>query len=264
MSAAFVGSIPAVYDRHLGPVLFEPYAIDLAGRLPATARHVLEVAAGTGRVTRHLLARMPGDGALVASDLNAAMLARAREQIEDPRVSWQVADAQALPFEDGRFDAVVCQFGLMFVPDQALALRELARVLRPGGMILLSTWDQLARNGATQLAHELAVAAFPVDPPLFYLTPFSLDDPAIVCDLLAAAGFVAVHTETVAIAGECESAASLATGLVQGNPFHAQLLERGLDPAAFEHHLAEGLAKFGDRPCRSPMSAHVYVAKLPG
>ena len=68
--ARFVGNIPELYDRHMGPVLFEPYAKDMAARLPANAKRVLEVAAGTGRVTRHLLAALPPDGQLVATDLN--------------------------------------------------------------------------------------------------------------------------------------------------------------------------------------------------
>src|SRR5512135_1791816 len=115
----FVGNIPELYDRHMGPVLFEPYARDVAARLPATARRVLEIAAGTGRVTRHLLAALASDGELVATDLNEPMIDEARRRLgDDTRLRFAPADAQALPFEDARFDAIVCQFGLMFVPDQ--------------------------------------------------------------------------------------------------------------------------------------------------
>ncbi|MCX5742727.1 MAG: methyltransferase domain-containing protein, partial [Proteobacteria bacterium] len=166
-TTAFVGSIPELYDRHLGPVLFEPYALDLVGRLPAGATRVLEVAAGTGRVSRHLLRALPAEGTLLATDLNEAMIARAQQLIADPRVTWQAADVQALPMGDGLFDAVVVQFGLMFVPDKPLALREVRRVLRPGGRLLLNTWDHLARNEATAILHHLAMEAFPDDPPRF-------------------------------------------------------------------------------------------------
>lgn len=258
----FVGSIPELYDRHMGPVLFEPYAHDAARRLPADARRVLEVAAGTGRVTRQLLARLPADGELVASDLNPPMLEEAARRLgQDARLTFQQADAQALPFADRRFDTVVCQFGLMFVPDKGLALREMRRVLRPGGTLLLSTWDALERNPATVVLQDLVMQTFPDDPPLFMKTPFSMTDPAELEALAREAGFAKVVVETVALTGESESAAHLATGLVRGNPLWNQLVERGADAAAFEAAVRAALIRaFGDVPCRSALSAHVVTA----
>ncbi|HEY5933522.1 MAG TPA: class I SAM-dependent methyltransferase [Kofleriaceae bacterium] len=258
--AAFVGSIPALYDRHLGPVFFEPYALDLAARLPAGAQRVLEIAAGTGRVTRHLAAKVDE---LVVTDLNEAMLAIARASLPDPKLEWRVADMQALPFVDDSFDVVVGQFGLMFAPDKAAAIRELRRVVRPGGVVLLSTWNELAKNGAAQLAHEQALAAFPEDPPQFYLTPFSLHDARAVCALFEADGFE-VRSDTIDVMGSAESAADLAIGLVRGNPIALQLTERGVDVAKYEADVAAALAaRFGDHPCRTPLSAHVFVATRP-
>lgn len=258
---AFTGSIPELYDRHLGPVLFEPYAIDLAHRIPPGATRVLEVAAGTGRVTRHLLQRLPADGSVLATDLNDAMLARAAQVITDARVTWRAADAQALPLGDGEFDAVVCQFGLMFVPDKPLALREMRRVLRAGGRLLLSTWDRFDRNEVTRLLHELVTAAFPGDPPTFMLTPFSMHDRDALRALVVAAGFGEVAVETVEAAGRSASAAELAIGLVRGNPLWNQLVERGVDAPAFERTVADALvARFGDQPCCSSLSAHVVTA----
>ena len=176
------------------------------GPSAAGARRILEVAAGTGRVTRHLLAALPDDGELVATDLNEPMIETGRVRLCDPRLSWQVADAQALGFPDASFDAVACQFGLMFVPDKPLALGEMRRVLRPGGMLLLSTWDDVARNPATKILHELALATDPTDPPMFMKVPFSMHDPAAVRALVDEAGFREVRVATVAATAEASSA----------------------------------------------------------
>jgi ubiquinone/menaquinone biosynthesis C-methylase UbiE len=256
----FAGAIPELYERHLGPVLFEPYAKDLAARLPPTAVRVLEAAAGTGRVTRKLLAHLPPEGVLVATDLNEAMLDEGKRRLADPRLSWQVADMQELALPDASFNAVVCQFGLMFVPDKPRALRELRRVLAPGGILLLSTWDSLDRNPATKLLHELAAQTFPGDPPQFMKVPFSMPDPGALLQLAADAGFDGVRVDTVAITGEAESAAHLATGFARGNPLWHELSQREVDAAAFEADVAKRLAHaFGDRPCKTPMSAHVLT-----
>lgn len=258
----FVGSIPELYDRHMGPVLFEPYARDLAARLPHDARRVLEIASGTGRLTRALVAVLPADATLVATDLNEPMLAQAKQRTRDGRVTWHVADMQALPFENASFDAVLCQFGLMFAPDKPLALREMRRVLRPGGTLLVSTWNKLEQNGATALLQDLAIETFPDDPPTFFMqTPFCLPDADQLRALAHDAGFPAARVETVDKVGESESAAHFATGLVRGNPLWNQLVERGLDAAMFEAKVAAALARtYGAAPNRSPLSAHVLTA----
>src|SRR3954462_9954684 len=107
----FQGSIPALYDQHLGPMIFAPYADDLASRV-ADLRHgrILETAAGTGVVTRALVSALPESVSVEATDLNQPMLDHASSQLPSTRVIWRQADAQLLPFPDGAFDAVVCQF----------------------------------------------------------------------------------------------------------------------------------------------------------
>jgi len=252
----FAGSIPELYDRHMGPVLFEPYAQELAARLPPQAARVLEVAAGTGRVTRKLVSP---SREVVATDLNEPMLTEAKKHVRDPHVTWRTADAQELPFPDASFDAVVCAFGLMFVPEKPRALREFRRVLRPGGTLLLTTWGALAHNPASEALHQLAMALLPDDPPAFMATPFSMHD---VAELRALArDFPEAEVETLERIGVAESAAHLATGFVRGNPLYNQLVERGVDAPAFEATVAAVLAeRFGDHPCRSPMSAHFLTA----
>jgi ubiquinone/menaquinone biosynthesis C-methylase UbiE len=260
-TTAFVGSVPELYDRINGPALFEPYARDLARRVPDGARRILEVAAGTGRVTRHLAARLPADGELVATDLNQTMLDHARGAIDDPRIAWRTADAQALPVPDAEFDAVVCQLGLMFMPDKPRAVRELLRVLRPGGVALVNTWDTLAVNRATGIIHEVAVAACAADPPRFYETPHGMADRDALAALFRAAGFARVEVETVAVVGEFESARIAAHGLLRGSPIVGQLVARGLDLDALERAAEARLAaELGDHPCRHPLRAHVVTA----
>lgn len=260
MATPFSGSVPAAYDRYLGPVLFEPHARDLASRL-AGERDVLELAAGTGRLTRQLLARLGDRATVIATDLDDAMLAEARRAIADPRVTWEVADATDLPYPDARFDAVACQFGLMFFPDQARALREARRVLRPRGRLLLTTWNAIVTCAAQHLVHRLALEAYPDDPPRFLEVPFSLCDPAALVALVSGAGFAEVRLSTVAAVAEAPSATELATGLVRGTPLWHQLVARGVDAASFEARVrAELIARFGDAPCRSPLSAHAIEA----
>ncbi len=187
----FVGSIPEIYDRHLGPLLFEHYAADLAGRVtvPPGGR-VLELACGTGIATERLRAALPEDVEIVATDLNEAMLDLARSKRGNlANVHYQVADALDLPFEDGSFDAVVCQFGVMFFPDKAAGAREAARVLKPGGTYVFNVWDSLDRNPVIKVAQDTISGFFDGDPPTFLSIPFGYHalDPITV--LLQDAGF---------------------------------------------------------------------------
>lgn len=227
-AAAFAGSVPEHYDRHLGPVLFAPFAADLVGRWqPKPGCRVLEVAAGTGIVTRALLGRLPADGRLCATDLSQAMLDHAKSRLPpDPRLELRTADAQQLPFADGSFDAVVIQFGVMFFADKTKALAECRRVLAPGGQLLCNTWCSLDDNQCARLAHETVAGFFPADPPRFLLTPYGWNDLLVVRATFAAAGFPATHAEVVEVKVTAESAHSLATGFVRGTPLSAAIQDR--------------------------------------
>lgn len=264
-NAVFAGSIPENYDRHLGPVLFEPYARDLARRVPAgEGVRVLEVACGTGIVTRHLRDRLPAGSRFVATDLNPPMIDYARRKLRGARgIEWQPADACVLPFPDGSFDALVCQFGLMFVPDKPAALREAQRVLGDDGTILLNVWDSLDRNTFAKAAHETIASFFPDDPPTFYQVPFSLHRTDVLEELLRGAGFTDIRIDPVSLQGESPSARDLATGLVEGNPVGNMIRERG---TAAVDDVVEAVAgtvarEFGDRPVRIPLHAFVVTAR---
>ncbi len=260
---AFSGMNPAIYDRQLGPMFFEPYARDLVRRLTVGASAaVLEIAAGTGIVTEHLRETLPTGVRLVVTDLNEAMLDLARQKIgPDSRIEWQKADACALPFADGSFDAVVCQFGLMFFPDKPAALRETHRVLKSSGMLLLNVWGSLADNPIASVAHEVAASFFPTDPPKFYTIPFGLHDEALLTRMMSEAGFSNVSCETVDFIGESESPESAAKGLVLGTPLVTAIQERGtINPTVIVHAVAARLTtEGGAAPMRLPMRALVLT-----
>ena len=265
-NAAFVGSIPENYDRYLGPLFFHGYAEVMAARLEVVpGMRVLETACGTGIVTERLAARLAGHGTLVASDLNAPMLGYAAAKLAGREITWKEADATKLPFEDGAFDAVVCQFGLMFFPDKAAGVREAFRVLKPGGRFLVSVWDRLEDNPVPRVTHETVATFFPSDPPLFYRIPTSLHDVTVVRGLLTGAGFEDVQDERVGGVGVSASAADATKGLIEGNPIYQAIMERR--PAALadiEAAVAEKLvATLGDHPLRCSLRAIFFSGRRP-
>jgi len=267
-NAAFVGEIPANYDRYLGPIFFHGYADDLAARLPvAPGMRVLETACGTGIVTRRLADRIRGYGLLVATDLNEAMLAhgRANLPVAPGVVEWQPADATKLPFPDESFDAVVCQFGLMFFPDKAAGIREAFRVLKPGGRYLFNVWDAIVHNPVARIAHETAATFFPADPPTFYTVPFCLHDPEPVRALLGQAGFGEIAWTRLEKTGSSPSAAEAARGLIDGNPILGEIMERRPEALGdVRQAVAAAIAaELGDHPVRFPLRAIVFSACRP-
>ncbi len=261
----FVGSIPEQYDRYLGPMFFAPFAKDLVRRLPRLmAGSVLEVACGTGIVTECLRHELPGAVAIVATDLSEPMLTYARANRElGVTVSWRQADAQALPFPDACFDAAVCQFGLMFIPDRTMALREARRVLKPGGTLAFSVWAGFQDNPVGRIADQVISRFFPVDPPGFYRIPFGLDDEPGLRRLLTSVGFEVTLAERVTMTASSPSANEAATGLVFGNPVALAIQERGtVPPADILNAMTQALSAFGGAaPFHSTMCALVFVAR---
>ncbi len=263
----FVGSIPEIYDEHLGPLLFEHYATDLAARVtvPSGGR-ILELACGTGIATERLRAALPGGVEIVATDLNEAMLDLARSKRGNlANVIYQVADALDLPFEDGSFDAVVCQFGVMFFPDKAAGARAAARVLKPGGAYIFNVWDSLDRNPAVKVAQETISGFFDGDPPAFLLTPYGYHALDPIKALLEDAGFGTIDISIVPTVVERPSARGVALGCVEGNPGIHEIHARATAPV---EQIVDAVAaalreNFGDAPLRAPMQAIVMTAIKP-
>jgi ubiquinone/menaquinone biosynthesis C-methylase UbiE len=261
----FVGSIPVIYDRYLGPLIFEPYAIDLALRAAGAApRAVLEIACGTGIATRALIRGLPAGFRIVATDLNQPMLDFAIGQIGTPGVVWQQADALHLPFDDGSFDAVVCQFGVMFFPDKVSAYREALRVLRPGGRFLFNVWLGIHENELAELVSEAVAGLFPGDPPNFLArTPHGCGDPDEIRNDLRTAGFGQVAIARVERRSRAASPRDAAIGYCQGTPLRNEIEARAPERlAAATDAAARAIAvRFGDGPIDAKMAAYVIEAE---
>ncbi|MBS7545591.1 class I SAM-dependent methyltransferase [Ancylobacter oerskovii] len=262
--SVFAGAIPDIYERLLVPIIFAPFAIDLAMRAAALEPYrVLEVAAGTGAATRALAERLPAQARLTATDLNPAMLETAARCIHDPRIAWQPADALALPFADGRFDVVICQFGAMFFPDKVRGFGEARRVLVPGGMLLFNVWDRLATSVFTQVVSDALAALFPDDPPGFMArTPHGYASLDQIREDVEAAGLADFAAVVVSRTARATSAGDLAIAFCQGTPLRGEIEARAPGrleevTAAVEATLA---ARFGPGPMEGDMRAIVVSA----
>jgi SAM-dependent methyltransferase len=257
----FAGTIPAFYDRCLGPFLFEPYAEDLVGRLSAGPdSRVLEVACGTGIATRRLRRALPAGAQLVATDLSNAMIALARFKLVGEDIHWRTADASALPFKDGVFDAVVCQFGFMFPSNKARAFREARRVLRPGGTLLANVWCPLDENPAAAIAHAVVSRMFDDDPPRFFHVPYGAFDAGSLRSRAEEAGFASIAVSRVALWGRSASARNVALGFAKGSPLSLELTARQADLDAVASAFERELTSHGGDPFRSPLAALVLAA----
>lgn len=261
----FGGSIPELYDRYLVPLIFEPYARDLAERLAKAApRDVLEIAAGTGVLTRAMASRLPAEVRIVATDLNQPMLDYASARLPgDGRITWRQADGSMLPFEDAMFDAVACQFGAMFFPDKVRAYREARRVLRPGGHFIFNVWDRISENEFADVVTEALVPLFPNDPPRFLArTPHGYYNTDQIHAELAAAGFSAISIDAVEFMSRSLTAVDVATAYCQGTPLRNEIEARGaggLDRAT-KAALAALERRFGNGSIEGRIRAYVITA----
>jgi ubiquinone/menaquinone biosynthesis C-methylase UbiE len=264
---AFAGSIPQNYDRYLGPMVFEPYADDLVRRVRVDVGDaILEIACGTGIVTTRLVQALPLGASLTASDLNEPMIEVARRKIDASEpVTWKTADACALPFGDEWFSTVVCQYGVMFFPDKPAALREVYRVLQPGGTFVFNVWNSLAENPLASITNDVLAEFFPANPPPFSVVPYGMTDVDATRALLEQAGFASIEATRLPLMARSDSARDAATGVVLGTPLVVAIQER--DPAATGRIIDAVAARLaqagGESPLTLPMSAHVFTAQRP-
>jgi ubiquinone/menaquinone biosynthesis C-methylase UbiE len=263
MNRSFAGSMPEFYDRFLVPVMFEPFALDMASRLKGVqSGHVLELAAGTGIVTRAMAAVLPSSVSITATDLNPAMLKQAQSHAELERVVWRDADALALPFSDQVFDYVVCQFGVMFFPDKAAAFREAFRVLLPGGRFIFNVWGD--REGTVQQLAAIEVGRLLSRDPTSLLAP-EYNDTEVVKAELAAAGFERTVSENIAKVSHFASARDAATSSCCGGLLRAQIEQHAPDrlEELTDKATAAIAAQYGQAEFNAPLQALVFSASRP-
>ena len=259
----FSGSVPENYDRLMVPLIFRPYAEELTRRVKAIGpRKVLETAAGTGVVTKAIHDALP-DAKIIATDLNPPMLEVAGQRVRSERVRFVQADAQDLPFEDGSFDLVLCQFGSMFFPDKIRAHSEARRVLREGGRYLLAIWDRIERNQISNAAQEALVEYFPQDPPMFMREgPFGYHDTSRIESDLRDAGFKSVEIETIERRSRCPSAHDAAMAFFYGTPMGVEVEEKAAGSSERVFASVERALRRIEGPggLDAPMAAHIVTA----
>ena len=262
----FAGSIPKLYEQYLVPLIFRPYAEDLANRVASrTLSHVLEIAAGTGVVTRRLASVLPEHVSIVATDLNRQMLNMAVEVGTSRPVEWREADATQLPFEEGEFDAVVCQFGVMFFPNKSKAFSEARRVLRARGVLLFNVWDRIEENEFAHIVTTALEALYPNDPPRFLArAPHGYYDLDTVKRDLKDGGFISTpDVHTVAARSTARSPGIPALAYCQGTPLRNEIeardgsrLEEATDLAA-----AAISQRFGPGRVDGKIQAHIFAVE---
>jgi SAM-dependent methyltransferase len=260
----FSGSMPKLYETYLVPLIFEPYAADLVNRLASrSVTRVLEVAAGTGVVTRALASVLPEGVSIVATDLNQPMLDHASALGTKRPVEWRQADAMQLPFADATFDAVACQFGVMFFPEKSKAFSEARRVLKPGGIFLFNVWDRINENEFADTVTTALESVFPKDPPRFLArTPYGYYDRGTIERDLARSGFVgSAQITTVAARSRAESSRGPAIGYCQGTPLRNEIEARdGARLGEATDIAAEAIAqRFGRGNVDGKIQAHIVT-----
>lgn len=245
--ASFTGSIPQYYDNCLGPAWFDAFGDDLAQRLPREPTgDVLEIACGTGLVTRWVRENLDKRVRLIATDLSAAMLNYGRQKLSDYHgIEWREADATSLPFDNDQFGAVVCAFGVMFVPDKRKVFNEIHRVLKEDGLFLFNVWDRIELNPCSAANAEVIEALFPGDEELRFGTPYEMHDPEMLRSLLSETGFREERIETKRVEVHNVSARSVANGQIRGTPRSLLLQKHGVSLDDIVDKVTDGLIKIG-------------------
>lgn len=250
------------YESQFVPALFADWAPDIVEAAQVRAgQRVLDVACGTGAVARVLAERVGPDGGVAGLDLNEAMLTVARRKF--PHIEWHQGDAGALPFADEAFDAVVCQASVMFFPDRARALREMARVVRPGGFVAVQVWASL--DAQPVYGPFVDIAARHAGPEAIDLLSayWVMGDLAAVRALFEAAGMEVTDTRSRLGAMKLPSIEALVKVEIESTP-----LGERIDDGVYEKILEDSRQAFSHLQSRGegiavPIRGHVVTGRKP-
>ena len=261
----FTGSIPEIYDNYLVPLIFDDYAHDLARRVSGTgAKDLLEIAAGSGVVTRAIAPLLPPDANYVVTDLNQPMLDHAAKmQKPDDRILWRQADAMNLPFDTASFGVVFCQFGVMFFSEKQKAYGRVHHILKPGGSFIFNVWDKIEENELVNIVNAQVVRIFPQDPPMFMRrAPHGYYDKAKIRDDLKKAGFGEISITTVEKVSRAPNAHDVATAYLMGSPWRDEIEARGANmlEQVVEQARQAIVTRFGSGPIEAKIQAHIINA----
>ncbi|MGO4294347.1 class I SAM-dependent methyltransferase [Chitinophaga sp. RAB17] len=259
------GTDAANYEEYLGPLIFEPAAKALLPHITDLPVHsILELACGTGRLTKHLEENFPAGTLLTATDINPDMLELAQQQLNSTTIRFQIADAQQLPFTHPSFDLVVNQFGLMFLPDKQVGVNEAFRVLNPGGHFAFTTWDHASNMPLFKLLiDEIIVPLFKEEDTSRFYTPFALHDSKQLHHYLEQAGFSNNKVELIPFKGHADSPGHIVTSYFLHHPLGRQVKEKM--PSSFNDVAKELeqrlIQQFGAGPFEFELRAWVAIGQ---
>lgn len=259
----FTGKDAEYYDHYLGPILFEPYGRYLASKIDSTnVQSVLELACGTGRVTRHIRKALPASVKLIASDISNDMLAIAKQELDHDGIEFRIEDMQSLSFPDNSFDLVICQFGVMFLPDKKKGFDEIYRVLKPGGKFMFFTWDDTLNMPLFKLMiNETIVPVFDGEDTTRFFVPFSMYNPGQLERFLEDAGFKEAKSENVALTSGSPTAENIVNAFLRKHMLGKEVAAKDaslLEPTA--EKMKKGLiAQFGATNLSFKLSAFLTI-----
>lgn len=251
----FEKTIPGVYEKYLGPYLYEPYAVYTTSRIKGKPEEILEIGIGSGRLTNHLSKNFI-NSKITGVDINPNMLDIALEKVKGTNVELHVADAQSLPFQDNCFDCVVCQFGFMFLPDKQKGFDEAWRVLKPGGQFLFVTWDKAENNITLNISQQTILQNLKEEPPAYFGKAYSaMHNPDDLMSFCKKAGFDNPKIEKVTLKGESPSAMDAAIGFVEGNSIVKEILKEG--PKLLQSIKAIIVSRINEQVCKDPICSEL-------
>ena len=265
----FTGDVATQYDVWLRRPLFAPNAVELEKRVNPVSR-ILDLACGPCVVAERLamkrtLKATSDAPKIIGCDRNLDMMRPAQKRAEFFEIPILTADASALPFASSSFDAVTCQFGWMFFDDKVAVMREVSRILRPGGQLVLSTWASMGENSWIERARSAVASVFPNVVPDYYDGPFVMADAANTHKHLVEAGYAGIKIEAIELPLVFSSAFAFATGFTRSNAAVMNLAaEYSIDPAIVVDQIqAAASAAFGDSPMRATMRSNIFSAVKP-